>query len=80
MKLTVVGAGSTYTPELVDGLVRMRDAAARSRSSHSSTPTSERLRVLGAMTRRMLARGGHPARVVDDTAARGGASTAQLPS
>jgi alpha-galactosidase/6-phospho-beta-glucosidase family protein len=25
VKLAVVGAGSTYTPELVDGLIRMRD-------------------------------------------------------
>ena len=25
VKLAVVGGGSTYTPELVDGLVRMRD-------------------------------------------------------
>jgi len=23
MKLTIVGGGSTYTPELIDGLVRM---------------------------------------------------------
>ena len=26
MKLTVVGGGSTYTPELVDGLARLADA------------------------------------------------------
>ena len=25
MKLAVVGGGSTYTPELVDGLIRMRE-------------------------------------------------------
>jgi alpha-galactosidase/6-phospho-beta-glucosidase family protein len=27
MKLAVIGGGSTYTPELVDGLIRMRDHA-----------------------------------------------------
>ena len=26
MKLAVVGGGSTYTPELVDGMARLRDA------------------------------------------------------
>jgi len=25
MKITVVGGGSTYTPELVDGIARLRD-------------------------------------------------------
>ena len=25
MKLTVVGGGSTYTPELIDGFARLRD-------------------------------------------------------
>ena len=25
MKVTVVGGGSTYTPELVDGIARLRD-------------------------------------------------------
>ena len=28
MKLAIVGGGSTYTPELIDGFARLRDAAA----------------------------------------------------
>ena len=32
MKLAVVGGGSTYTPELVDGLARLRDDAAGRRA------------------------------------------------
>jgi 6-phospho-beta-glucosidase len=60
MKLAVVGAGSTYTPELVDGLVRMQqllplDALAL----HDVDP--RRLEILAGMTRRMLDRGGHRA-------------------
>ncbi|RFU38106.1 6-phospho-beta-glucosidase [Actinomadura logoneensis] len=70
MKLTVVGGGSTYTPELVDGLARMR-AALPVTELVLVDPDEDRLAPVGAMTRRMLARVGHPARVVTtgDTAA-----------
>ena len=37
MKVAVVGGGSTYTPELVDGFARLRDAAARRGAGRSST-------------------------------------------
>jgi alpha-galactosidase/6-phospho-beta-glucosidase family protein len=62
VKLAVVGAGSTYTPELADGLVRMHgllplDALAL------QDPDERRLGVLAALTRRMLDRGGHTAEV-----------------
>ena len=33
MKLTVVGGGSTYTPELVDGFARLRDTLPVSESA-----------------------------------------------
>jgi 6-phospho-beta-glucosidase len=62
VKLAVVGAGSTYTPELVDGLVRMRDLLPLEELALLDVD-EERLRILGGMTRRMLDRGGHPARV-----------------
>ena len=62
MKLAVVGAGSTYTPELVDGLVRMRDLLPVEDIALMDTDDA-RLGILGAMTRRMLDRGGHPARL-----------------
>lgn len=70
MKLTVIGGGSTYTPELVDGLARLR-AALPVTELVLVDPDEDRLVPVGAMSRRMLARAGHPARVVTtaDTAA-----------
>jgi 6-phospho-beta-glucosidase len=63
VKLAVVGAGSTYTPELVDGLVRMRDLLPVEEIALVDTD-ERRLGILTGMTRRMLARGGHPASVL----------------
>jgi 6-phospho-beta-glucosidase len=60
MKLAVIGAGSTYTPELVDGLVRMRDLLPVDELALVDTD-ARRLEILTGMTRRMLDRGGHPA-------------------
>ena len=57
MKLAVIGGGSTYTPELVDGLVRMQDLLPLDELTLHD-PAEARLNVLGAMTRRMLDRGG----------------------
>jgi 6-phospho-beta-glucosidase len=62
MKLAVVGAGSTYTPELVDGLVRMRELLPVTELALIDTD-ERRLEILTGMTRRMLERGGHPATV-----------------
>jgi alpha-galactosidase/6-phospho-beta-glucosidase family protein len=66
VKLAVIGAGSTYTPELVDGLVRMRAQLPVDELALMDVD-AERLAVLGAMTRRMLDRGDHPARLVETT-------------
>jgi 6-phospho-beta-glucosidase len=64
MKLTIVGGGSTYTPELVDGLTRTRlDVTELALHDVSA----ERLAVLAGMSRRMLAAGGHPAVVTTHT-------------
>jgi 6-phospho-beta-glucosidase len=55
MKLAIVGAGSTYTPELVSGLSRERDRLdLRELTLHDVDP--ERLAVVGGMARRMLER------------------------
>jgi 6-phospho-beta-glucosidase len=55
MKLAVVGAGSTYTPELVSGLSRERERLdVREVALHDVDP--ERLSVVGGMARRMLER------------------------
>ena len=53
MKLVIVGAGSTYTPELVSGLSREGDRLdLRELVLHDVDP--ERLEVVGGMARRML--------------------------
>src|SRR5919108_6684072 len=62
MKLGVVGAGSTYTPELVDGLVRLRDLLPVGELSLHDRD-ERRLNVLAALTRRMLDKGDHPSRL-----------------
>jgi 6-phospho-beta-glucosidase len=62
VRLAVVGAGSTYTPELVDGLVRMEELLPVEELALLDVD-EERLAILGGMTRRMLERGGHPARL-----------------
>jgi 6-phospho-beta-glucosidase len=62
MKLAVVGAGSTYTPELVDGLIRMRDLLPLDELTLLDTDP-ERLRILAGMAGRMLAHGGYPVRL-----------------
>lgn len=66
MKVTVVGGGSTYTPELVDGLARLRDLLPVEELVLAD-PAAERLEVVAAMSRRMLMRADHPAEVVATT-------------
>ncbi|GAA2464358.1 6-phospho-beta-glucosidase [Agromyces soli] len=63
MKLTIVGGGSTYTPELIDGFARLR-AQLPLTEIHLVDPDPDRLRLVAGMAGRMLARAGHPARVV----------------
>ncbi|MEV5322121.1 6-phospho-beta-glucosidase [Streptomyces sp. NPDC052687] len=63
MRLTVVGGGSTYTPELVDGLARLRDTLPVDELVLMD-PATDRLELIGALSRRILTRQGHPARVV----------------
>jgi 6-phospho-beta-glucosidase len=63
MKLTIVGGGSTYTPELIDGFARLR-AQLPLTEIHLVDPDPDRLRLVTGMAARMLARAGHPARVV----------------
>ncbi len=57
MKVAVIGAGSTYTPELVSGLVRERDRLnVTELVLHDIDP--ERLEVVGGLSRRILERQG----------------------
>jgi 6-phospho-beta-glucosidase len=57
MKLAVVGAGSTYTPELVSGLSRDQERVGVSDLALHDVD-GERLEVVGGLARRMLARQG----------------------
>ncbi|MBG0855208.1 6-phospho-beta-glucosidase [Streptomyces spinoverrucosus] len=63
MKLTVVGGGSTYTPELVDGFARLRDTLPVEELVLVD-PATDRLELVGGLARRILARQGHGGRVV----------------
>ena len=62
MKLTVVGGGSTYTPELVDGLARLADAV-KVTELVLVDPDQARLDVVGPVSARIMRRYGHPARL-----------------
>ncbi|NJP77034.1 6-phospho-beta-glucosidase [Streptomyces sp. AA8] len=62
MKLAVVGGGSTYTPELVDGFARLHETLPVAELVLVD-PDEERLELVGALARRILARQGHPGRV-----------------
>jgi 6-phospho-beta-glucosidase len=66
VKIAVVGGGSTYTPELVDGLGRLRDVLPVDELVLVD-PAGERLELVGDLGRRILARLGHPARLVTTT-------------
>jgi 6-phospho-beta-glucosidase len=62
MKIAVVGAGSTYTPELVSGLSRERSRIdVRELVLHDVD--AERLEVVGGLAQRMLARQGYEGRL-----------------
>jgi 6-phospho-beta-glucosidase len=62
MKLTVVGGGSTYTPELIDGFARLRDVLPVSELVLCD-PAPERLDLVGGLARRIFAKQGHPGRI-----------------
>ncbi|NXY98450.1 6-phospho-beta-glucosidase [Streptomyces sp. BR123] len=66
MKLAVVGGGSTYTPELIDGFARLRDTLPLGELVLID-PAAERLGLIGALARRILARQDHPAAVTTTT-------------
>jgi 6-phospho-beta-glucosidase len=62
VKLAVVGAGSTYTPEVIDGIVRLRGLLPVDDLALHDV-SEERLRIVGGLAARMLARAGHPLRL-----------------
>ena len=66
MRIAVVGGGSTYTPELVDGLGRLRDVLPVD-DLVLVDPDADRLELVGAFGRRILGRMDHPATVTTTT-------------
>ncbi|MFF1449471.1 6-phospho-beta-glucosidase [Streptomyces sp. NPDC058274] len=63
MKLAVVGGGSTYTPELIDGFARLRDTLPIEELVLVD-PAADRLELVGGLARRIFAKQGHPGRIV----------------
>jgi len=62
MKLAVVGGGSTYTPELVDGMARLRDVLPLEELVLVD-PDRHRLALVGGLAQRIMSAHGHPATV-----------------
>jgi 6-phospho-beta-glucosidase len=62
MKLAVVGGGSTYTPELVDGIARLTGDI-KVTELVLVDPDESRLSVVGPFSARIMASYGHPATV-----------------
>ncbi|MFI5526066.1 6-phospho-beta-glucosidase [Streptomyces platensis] len=62
VKLAVVGGGSTYTPELIDGFARLRDLLPLEELVLID-PDTERLAPVGGLARRIFAKQGHPGRI-----------------
>lgn len=66
MKLALVGGGSTYTPELIDGFARLRDTLPLEELRLVDT-NAERVDLVAGMAQRMFARAGHPGRITGTT-------------
>ncbi|MFI6808385.1 6-phospho-beta-glucosidase [Streptomyces luteogriseus] len=66
MKLTVVGGGSTYTPELVDGFARLRDTLPVGELVLMD-PAQDRLDLVGGLARRIFTRQDHAGRITTTT-------------
>ena len=66
MKVAVVGGGSTYTPELVDGFARLRQVLPVEELVLTD-PDQQRLELVGGVSERILAKQGHPGRLVRTT-------------
>lgn len=62
MKVAVVGGGSTYTPELIDGFARLADQV-KITELVLVDPDADRLGVVGPFSARIMRRYGHPATV-----------------
>ena len=66
MKLVLIGAGSSYTPELIDGLIQHYDALPFDEVALMDID-AERLEILTGLTKRMIASAGLPVTVTHTT-------------
>jgi 6-phospho-beta-glucosidase len=66
MKVAVVGGGSTYTPELVDGIARLHDLLPVEELALTD-PAEDRLALVAGVSQRILAAQGHTGRVTGTT-------------
>ncbi|MEV0534128.1 6-phospho-beta-glucosidase [Kitasatospora sp. NPDC050463] len=66
LKLAIVGGGSTYTPELIDGFARLRDTLPIAELVLID-PATDRLELIGGLARRIFAKQGHGAVVTTTT-------------
>ena len=62
MKLAVVGGGSAYTPELIDGFARLRNVLPMEELVLID-PAADRLELVGGLARRIFAKQGHPGKI-----------------
>ncbi|MEU1423631.1 6-phospho-beta-glucosidase [Kitasatospora sp. NPDC005751] len=75
MKLAIVGGGSTYTPELIDGFARLR-ATLPIAELVLIDPAADRLELIGGLARRIFAKQGHGAVVTTTTDVEAGVADA----
>ncbi|MFD9597438.1 6-phospho-beta-glucosidase [Kitasatospora sp. NPDC059973] len=75
MKLAIVGGGSTYTPELIDGFARLRDTLPIAELVLID-PAADRLELIGGLARRIFAKQGHGAVVTTTTDVEAGVADA----
>lgn len=66
LKLAIVGGGSTYTPELIDGFARLRDTLPIGELTLID-PAADRLALIAGLARRIFAKQDHPAQVTTTT-------------
>jgi alpha-galactosidase/6-phospho-beta-glucosidase family protein len=86
MKVTVVGGGSTYTPELVDGIARLKQMFGVDELVLTD-PAEKRLALVAGISQRIFAKYGYSGqikftsdldRAVSDAAVRSGAAKGSL--
>ncbi|WP_433664551.1 6-phospho-beta-glucosidase [Nocardia sp. CA-128927] len=66
LKIAIVGGGSTYTPELIDGFARLRDTLSIDEVVLID-PAADRLELIAGLARRIFGKQGHGARVTTAT-------------